>query len=734
MQKRDGSTEPFEIRKIKRAMLGALSDASGGPASDPSKALVLAIQKIRAWKMDVLRVDDLHRCSIESLYEVGLPEASVAYEQYMLQRRQTRQLRLRPDKNALSEYIHASKYGKWLPGPKRSETFEETVERSTLMHVERWPEHEELIKWAFGLVHEKRVLPSMRSMQFAGAAIKKHNARLYNCCFTLIDRPRVFGEILYLLLCGCGVGFSVQMCHIKKLPRLAPRRSGKQTVKHHKVADTIQGWGIAVNELVASYMHGYWTEFDYSLIRPEGSSLSSGGLAPGHLPLREAIEKIRVILELSRDRQLRPIECHDIVCLLATAVLAGGIRRSSLLSLFSMVDSEMMRAKAQDQFQYGGLNGHRAMANNSVRLSRTNMHRDTFDRVMVENIESASGEPGFFFSDNQNYGPNPCGEIGLNPIAANGSTGFGFCNLTEVNCAVAKNVDELVDAVKAATLIGTMQTAYTDFGWLDKHLPISKSIAEREALLGVGLTGVMDSPELALDEGILARLSSMVVSINKKFAPKFGVKQAARATTIKPSGTASLLLGGVGSGCHAHHARRYFRRVMADCNEPAALVFRAANPHMVEEMPNGNLSLCFPVEAPSSATILRDMSAADQLEVITRLYKHWVVKGTARPDSSPGLTHAVSCTVVYQKGEEEKMVNAIWNRRNEIASMALMRAEAELKVPFLPREEVKTKEDEDRWRQLISKYKPIDWLASLVEDTRPTSARAAACEGDKCEL
>lgn len=555
-----------------------------------------------------------------------------------------------------------------------------------------------------------------------------------NCSFTLIDRIRAFQEIFYLLLCGCGVGYSVQWRHVEKLPKLGI--VNESDVRHFVIPDTIEGWADALGYLFQSYLEGFYAEFSYHQIRPEGSPLkTSGGKAPGHLPLKRCIERVRRVLRNAQGRKLRPIECHDIICFIAEAVLAGGIRRSSLICLFSPEDTEMLYAKAKGQFDpVNGINPQRVMANNSAIFLRDKVNWSDFERVLRIAAEGW-GEPGFFFTNNLDYGCNPCGEIGLNPViqrliegAIKKLTGISFCNLSEVNIAACATVEEFLLACRAAALIGTLQAAYTDFPYLGE---ITEEIAKQEALIGVGLTGMVDNPDLSTNTRVLRDGAQMVVKTNQEWARKLGINVAARCTTVKPSGTSSLWLGCVGSGIHPHHARRYFRRITANPLEPPAQYFKKVNPHAVEVKPDGDWALVFPVEAPSNAITVKEERAVDFLNRVFLTFENWIVPGTARPDSSPGLTHNVSCTVTVREDELEEVQRTVWENRHRVAAMSFAPYSLDTIYPHAPREEV---HDEGRWNELISLWKPVDWSSFKEESDETNLGAVVACEGAACEI
>lgn len=725
IQKRDKSVTEFDISKIKSAVCKAYEAVYCKSGSNQAAALN-EVDKVADQVMEIIgsqenvtveQVQDVVEKVLVSL-NFDVARAYIMYRGYKQELRN-----LQPDPNAIMDYIHRSKYARYLPLLKRRETYEETVLRRRNMDIDKFPEEEANIRKYYELVLQRKVLPSMRSMQFAGPAIAEHNARMYNCSYTLIDRPRVFQEIFYLLLCGCGVGYSVQKQHVAKLPMIVSRPTN--FVVHHKVKDDIAGWADTVGLVIDSFLSGYYIEFDYSEIRPEGSILKvGGGKAPGHIPLKLLVENLTAILEEAVNRQLTTLECHDMICHIADAVLAGGIRRSSLIALFSKDDNAMLNCKSPSQFNYYGLNSHRAMANNSVVLLRSEATREDFDKLMALNLESY-GEPGFMFTNNLDHGMNPCGEIGLDPTSSFG-TGFGFCNLCEVNCANCETEEEFLEACEAAAYIGTLQATYTDFWYLS---PASKEIAERDRLLGVGLTGIMDRQ---FTNKVISAGARLVVATNKTVAERLGINPASRCTTVKPSGTSSLILGCVGSGIHPHHAKRYFRRVTANRNEPIAQYLRKINPHMVVEKPNGDWCITFPVQAPDRAVIRKKASAKFMLDTILKYYKHWILEGMADPTQD--LTHNISATISYKDSLElEELLLDVWANRHSLKALSFFPECGDKGVPFIPREEV-LEEDFNRWKSLIGNYSPVDYTQMIEEEDATSLSSEIACSNGACEL
>ena len=423
------------------------------------------------------------------------------------------------EKSILSDITVHMKYAKYLDEEQRRENWGELVTRNMNMHIKKFPQLEEKIRENYKMVFDKKVLPSMRSMQFGGKPIEVSPNRIFNCAYCPVDDPRVFGEIMFLLLGGTGVGYSVQDHHVCKLPEI--RKPSPKRTRRFLIGDSIEGWSDAVKALIQSYFKGTSRlRFDFSDIRPKGARLvTSGGKAPGPQPLKECLLKIEGLLnEKENGDQLSPIEVHDIVCYIADAVLAGGIRRAALISLFSADDDEMLGAKAGAWWE---LNPQRGRANNSVVLMRHKIDKETFMNVWKRVEESRSGEPGFYLSNDKDWGCNPCCEIGLRP--------FQFCNLVEINVSDVTEQEELNARARVASFIATLQASYTDFHYLR---PIWKRTTEKEALIGVSMTGIASGGVLNLN---MSEASLEVNKMNRQVAFQIGVNPAARTTCVKPA-------------------------------------------------------------------------------------------------------------------------------------------------------------------------------------------------------
>ena len=747
VKKRDTATVDYDEEKIYKAIEKAVKSSVQSDGDVPQH-LVTIVKDITAKLDNIIKgyeqrgKDEIDVELIQDLVEqqlmgAGLYEVAKAYILYREEHKQARNQRLRPDASAIQDYMLVSRYARYLPELNRRETYAEAVGRVRDMHLRQFPAAEEDIRWAFDQVLDKRCLPSMRSMQFGGKAIESNHARMYNCTFGICDRIEFFAEGLFLLLCGTGVGFSVEFEHVDKLPPLAPSVD-EGTVVHFTVPDTIEGWADAMQALMQSYIEGYLVEFNYSEVRARGAKLkTSGGRAPGHVPLRRALERARVVLDGAIGRKLKPIECYDIMMHAADAVIAGGVRRSATICLFSPDDGEMMNAKRGNWFE---TNPQRGRSNNSVKLIRNETSKAQFLRIFQKQKEW--GEPGFYFANDLAHGCNPCCEIGLNPHLEvkddQGNTtiesGWQFCNLTEINGARLQSEEDFRIAVRAATIIGSLQAAYTTFPYLGET---TEKLCRREALLGVSITGMMDSPAITLDPVLQQKMAKYAIEVNREITLKLGTEPAARLTCVKPAGSTSLLLG-TASGIHPRHSRRYFRRVQANKTDPVYKHFNEQNQHMCEESVwSANKTddvITFCVEAPEEAILRSEMSAMDLLRHVHSTQQNWVVPGTARPELNPGLHHNVSNTLTVRDNEWDDVADYIWENRADFTGISMLAAAGDKLYQQAPHEEVITAQDETLWNELISKFKPVDYTLMQEQDDETNLQGEIACAGGACEL
>lgn len=662
---------------------------------------------------------------------------------FILYREQNKNIRkIATDNDTMSEYIFMNRYSRYLPRKHRRETWNETVDRVRDMHITKYPAVEESIIWAFEQVRQKRVLPSMRSMQFGGKPIVDKNARMYNCTYSPVDRMEFFSEAMYLLLCGCGVGFSVEYDNVNKLPTL--KKPSFTEIQHVTIEDSVEGWSDAIKSLMQSYVDGVTVEFIYKKIRNQGATIKSGGKAPGHIPLRRALEKIRGIMDeaVKRDTsKLKTIEAYDIIMHSCDAVLSGGVRRSATICLFSPDDADMMNAKTGNWFE---VNKQRARSNNSVKLVRDETSKDQFMRIFETQKEF--GEPGFYFVNNADTGTNPCVEIGLNPYLPEGykmpdgtileekKSGFQFCNLTSINGSMLKTSKDFEIAVKAASIIGTCQAGFAEFPYLGA---ITEEVCRRESLLGVSITGMMDSPEIALNPQLQQQMAKVAIRMNKRIAKKIGIPQAARVTCVKPEGTTSILLN-TASGIHPRHAPKYFRRIQATKTDPVYKHFKENNPHCCEpsvwSANNTDDVITFCVEAPKGAITKDDISALEFLEIVKETQKNWVIPGTALPDATVGLTHNVSNTCVVQDDEWDEVADFVYDNREFFTGISLLSSSGETTYQQAPHQTVKSVDDESQWANFLEQYAKIDYTALSEIDDNTIHKEVIACGANGCEL
>jgi ribonucleoside-diphosphate reductase alpha chain len=610
----------------------------------------------------------------------------------------------------LSEITVHMKYAKYVPEHNRRETWEELVSRNEKMHLKKFPELELQIRKNYKLVYSKKVLPSMRSLQFGGKPIEVAPNRIFNCAFMPIDDQRSFGEAMFLLLGGTGVGYSVQKHHVEKLPEI--QRPNSKRTRRFLVNDSIEGWADAVKALVRSYFNsGSKLKFDYSDIRPKGAALvTSGGKAPGSQPLRECLVKLEGMLSGKENGdKLSPIEVHDMVCHIADAVLAGGIRRAALISLFSADDDDMIACKSGDWWE---TNPQRGRANNSVVLLRHKIDKEYFMNLWDRVKASGAGEPGFYFSNDKDWGTNPCCEIGLRP--------YQFCNLTEVNVSDIESQEDYENRVKAATFIGTLQASYTDFHYLRD---VWRRTTERDALIGVSMTGIASGAVLDLD---MKSAAEAVKTENARVAKLIGIKPAARTTCVKPAGTTSLALG-TSSGIHAWHNDYYIRRIRVGKNEPIYSYLVQNHPELVEDeyfSPHSTAVISIPQKSPDNS-ILRTESALQLLRRVKRVTDEWVRPGFRKGQN----THNISATVSIKDAEWVDVGEWMWDNRESYNGLSVLPYDGGTytQAPF---------EDcsKETYEAMLSSLTDID-LTKVVEEEDNTDLKGeVACAGGACEV
>ena len=612
----------------------------------------------------------------------------------------------------LSDITVHMKYAKYIPELNRRETWVELVDRNKQMHIRRYPNLENDIETYYKYVYEKKVLPSMRSLQFGGKPIEISPNRLYNCAFLPIDNIIGFSEVMFLLLSGCGVGYSVQLHNIKKLPEIIKPHSSR--TRRFVVGDSIEGWSDSIKVLIKSYLGSKRSskiKFDYSDIRPKGSLLvTSGGKAPGPQPLKECLVKIKGILDAKENGdKLSSVEVHDIICHIADAVLAGGIRRAALISLFSAYDEEMISCKTGNWWEN---NPQRGRSNNSAVLMRHKITKEFFLDLWKRIELSGAGEPGIYFNNDKDWGTNPCCEIALRP--------FQFCNLCEVNVSDIKDQDELNARVAAASFIGTLQAGYTEFHYLRE---IWQETTEKDALIGVSMTGIASGKVLDLN---MTEASDHVKLMNRLTSKTIGIKTAARCTTVKPAGTTSLVLG-TSSGIHAWHNKYYVRRMRVGKNESIYGYLAIHHPELLEDdyfRPHDTAVISIPQKAPKGS-IARTENFMDLLERIKKVATEWVKPGHRRGSN----THNVSATVSLKDDQWDLAGEWMWKNRDHYNGLAVLPYDggSYVQAPF--EDITKQKYDEmSRTLQNVDLTKVIE-----LEDKTDLSGELA-CAGGNCEI
>lgn len=603
------------------------------------------------------------------------------------------------------------KYAKYIPELQRRETFEEICDRNMHMHIEKYPYLEDKIRDTYKyFVKTKKILPSMRSMQFAGKPIDINPTRIYNCAYLPIDDWRAFSETMFLLLGGSGVGFSVQNHHIEKLPEI--RKPNPDRHRRYLIGDSIEGWADAIKMLMKSYFFGTSTiRFDFSDIRPKGARLvTSGGKAPGPQPLKDCLHNIKGILDSKQDGdKLTSIEVHDIVCHLADAVLAGGIRRAALISLFSADDNEMLASKSGNWWE---LNPQRGRANNSAVLLRHKVDENTFKSIWKRIELSGSGEPGIYLTNDKDWGTNPCCEIALRP--------YQFCNLVEINASTIESQKDYNERSEAASFIATLQAGYTDFHYLR---PIWQRTTEKDALIGVSMTGIASDIVTKLDQNEAAEI---VKETNAFFAKIIGINESARTTCVKPAGTTSLVLG-TSSGIHAWHNDYYLRRIRVGKNEAIYSYLSIYHPELLEDeifRPHDTAVITVPQKAPENA-ITRNESVTDLLERIKHVSNSWVKAGHRDGQN----THNVSATISISENEWDMVGDWMWNNKEFYNGLSVLPKDGGTykQAPF----EDCTKE---KYEELVKNLTNVD-LTKVIEMEDLTDLKGElACAGGNCEI
>jgi len=623
--------------------------------------------------------------------------------------------------NQYQEFIHKSRYARWLPEEGRRERWDETVNRYVDFWKERGQINEKTALQLFNAIHNLEVMPSMRCMMTAGEALDKDNVAGFNCSYLHIDSPRSFDELMYVLMCGTGVGFSVERNFITKLPVIA--ESFHETDSTIVVADSKIGWASAFRELIAMLYAGKIPKWDMSKVRPSGARLKTfGGRASGAEPLEDLFNFCVGIFQKASGRKLTSIECHDVVCKIADIVVVGGVRRSALISLSNLSDPRMAKAKSG---QWWMDEGQRRLANNSVAYTEkpdfesflTEMHtmydskageRGIFSRVAAQKIAAKNGRR----DPEQDFGTNPCSEIILRSNQ--------FCNLSEVVIRADDDLVSLKKKVEVASIIGTLQATLTDFRYLRN---VWKRNTEEEALLGVSLTGICDHYLLGKDspdlDKWLGEMKDVAIKTNKEWADKLGIAQSAAITCVKPSGTVSQLVDSA-SGIHPRFSKHYIRRVRSDKKDPLAQYMTAAGfPVEDDVMSKSSLVFGFPIKSPESSTTVKQVGAMEQLRVWKKYQDHW-------------CEHKPSITVYYTDSEFLQIAQWIWDNFDSVSGISLLPVSDHV-YQQAPYEDITA----EKYEELLAAM-PVDvkWedLEHFEKEDNTTGSQELACVGGACEI
>jgi ribonucleoside-diphosphate reductase alpha chain len=695
----------------------------------------------------------------------------------------------------ISNFIFLSKYSRYNEKLGRRESWNEAVSRVENMHLKKYyflsDKDKQEINQSFDLVRSKMVVPSMRSLQFGGKAIEAKNEKIYNCCVRHIDSIRSFAEVLYLLLCGCGVGLGISKYFLNRLSFLANEKDKTGSILTYTVTDSIEGWSDSVEVLLMSFfkntpLTGRKVVFDYSKIRAEGESLkTSGGKAPGYKGLKQCHKKIKELLdhviEYKHQSRLKTIDAYDIIMHCADATLSGGVRRSATSVIFDKNDEDMINAKAKfkvdkvfhfshigeetvggftNKIYEGKINfegsryeiqikeyeledlknnlvswnhlfPQRARSNNSVLLLRDKTTQEEFAKIIERTKQF--GEPGFVWGNHPWQLFNPCFEIGFIPVTKDGICGVQFCNLTSQNGRKITSKEEFKKSVISATIIGTLQAGYTHFPYLSK---VSEDLTKEESLLGVSITGMMDNPDILLNPEYQKEMAELSIEVNKIWSQKLQINQAARITCVKPEGTSSLILG-TGSGIHAHHARKYFRRVQVNKLETIYKYFKKFNQHLSEpSVWSANKTddvICFPIEVSPRAMIKKDLSAIKHLDYIKSTQENWVLSGVTKANQKP-IEHNVSCTIIVKDNEWNDVIKYIFNNKNYFAAISFLPDGSDKVYQQAPMEAIVDEKDELNWKNIINNFHSVDYKQLKETDDNTAPSQEIVCAGDKCSI
>lgn len=628
-----------------------------------------------------------------------------------------------PFPSSYEEFIYKSRYARWIEEEGRRENWDETVVRLVDYYKEQIDLPDDGDEWFVDLyeaIYNLEVMPSMRALMTAGPALDRCHVPAYNCAYLPVDSPRSFDEAMYILMCGTGVGYSVESKYIDQLPRISEEFAKTDTII--TVADSKEGWAKAFRELVSLLIAGQIPKWDVSKVRPAGERLKTfGGRASGPEPLVDLFEFCIRVFTGAAGRRLTSVECHDIMCKVADIVVVGGVRRSAMISLFDCTDDRMSKAKMGAWWQD---NPQRALSNNSAVYENRRPDVGFFMQKWKELYDSKSGEPGFFSraacqriaerngrrDSAQDFGTNPCSEIILRP--------FQFCNLTEVVVRAPDNMETLRRKVRIASILGTIQSTFTDFKYLRKKW---QDQCNEERLLGVSLTGICDNLDLVGRPEVLEELRNVAVETNKEWADRLGIPQSAAVTCVKPSGTVSQLVDSA-SGLHTRHSRYYLRTVRADNKDPVTTFLKdqgVYNEPCVMK-PESTTIFYFAKEAPEGAITRDDQDSIEALELWKTLQQHW-------------CEHKPSATINVKEEEWPRVGAWVYDNFNILSG-----------VSFLPYDGGSYKQapyqalDEDAYHAWIKDHPPVevDWskLSDYEQEDHTTASQELACTGNVCEI
>lgn len=632
----------------------------------------------------------------------------------------------------LADYVFLSKYSQ-KKEDGLLETWNETIDRIYSMHRIKLEslglmnfEIKEMLEKAKELEYQKIILSSQRGRQFASdrynSGILKHEAKLYNCCSTYIDEVKVFSEIMYLLLCGCGVGYSLHKKYIEKLPIVKPLTGEKSS--YLVIEDSIEGWADSIDELLKCLFDGITPNIDFSMIRPEGTTIDGKFIAPGPEPLKKAHKKIAEVMYTAQGRKLQSIEIHDILCYIADSVVSGGIRRSAMIALFDKEDELMLKAKTGN---WWAENPQRAMANNSILISEKDQmsYKELKEKL---SIIRQFGEPGFVFVKNYEYTVNPCAEIVMRP-QINDESGFAFCNLVEINAEKIKSKEEFLTACKISSFVATVQSLYVNFKYLS---PTSKAIAERDRAVGVSITGIYANPNLKGE--VLREGAKLVAETNADFALKFSINRSRTCTTIKPSGNASSILGLFCSGIHPAHAKKYIRRVRIKTYSPEFEALKETP--MVKFLRGDDAVISFPIEINDDEVMVKDnVSAVEHLKFISMVKHYWINKGSLNHKAVP---NNVSATVEVADDEWDEVASVLFTNDYLFTGVSLLPKHGDQIYDNAPFQRLSSPELEEEYNSIQSylNQNEIDFIKIMSNRRNIFSGDmvAVGCAGGSCEL